>query len=539
MKRLIHTSLFILIGSCFSLGYGQQKLSGSYNMIISRQIVSHEDFTITVAENGDIQAEADVDSGPNKLHTITKASKLKPESFQFTLPNHAGSTVTFKGNTAKISITGQEDREVNTQATVILENGLWHQLIFLLKQYDLARGGSQSFLAFLPSQAAEIKLELERTGTPSIQVKSDHVATETYRISTSQGLVFDIWADKDRVPLVISVPSQNLKVVRTGSEDLAAVLIPERKALPKVSNFTSEEVNFANGDVKLAGTLTLPKTGKAPFPAAVIITGSGSQDRDGATGVFDLYRLVAESLSNAGVAVLRADDRGVGKSVMADPKRPTSYRDLINDSRAAFEFLAQRNDIDKNRIALVGHSEGAETALTIAAEDPRIAAIVLLGAAAHPVDRIALEQSLYQAAMQRLMDPADRKSLPELAQVILQRFETARKETTPVSAPDPNAWFREHIHSDPTALAQRVKCPVLILNGERDALVLPHNAIELAQALVAAGNKQVRVRIFRNLTHTFTAASVERNAPDEDLVTVSPEVLDTVSTWTSKTLAGH
>ena len=539
MKISIRIQMFVLmlaLGS-LSVARGQQKLSGSYTMTIASQIVAQEKFTLLLDPSGSLEAEADVESGVNKIHTVTKATKTGPKSFSFTVPNQAGSTVIFNGNTAKISTTGQPDREVNTQANVVLENGLWHQLVFLLKQYDAGRAGSQSFIAFLPSQASELKIQLERTESPTVDVKGNHVATEHYRATTSQGLTIDLWTDNDRVPLVISVPTQNVKVVRTGSEELAELLVPKPKPSAKVNNFTSEEVNFTNGDVRLAGTLTLPKTGKAPFPAAVIISGSGGQDRDGTTGVFNLYKLLAESLSNAGVAVLRADDRGVGKSVMTDPKRPTSYRDLITDSRAAFEYLMQRSEIDKTRIALVGHSEGAETALTIAAEDPRIAAIVLLAGSSRPVDRVALEQSIYQAAMLHTTDLNDPNSLPDFARKILQRFDAARNEKTPVSGPDPDAWFREHIKSDPSLLARQVKCPVLILNGERDALVLAHNAIELGQALIAGGNKQVRLRIFPNLTHTFTSASVDRTEAADQLINVSAEVLQTVSEWASKTLS--
>jgi len=541
MKISIRIQMFALILALGSLSVtqAQQKLSGSYTMTIGPQMIAQETFTITLDANGGMEAEADVQSGPNKVHTVTKATKAGPQSFAFTVPDQPDTTVTFSGGSAKISTKGKPDREVNTQATVVLENGLWHQIIFLLKQYDAARGGSQTFNAFLPSQTAELQIQLERTETPTVDVKGYHVATEHYRATTSQGVIIELWTDNDRVPLVIGVPTQNVKVVRTGSEALAEVLLPKSTPPTKVETFTSEEVNFANGDVKLAGTLTLPKTGKGPFPAAVIISGSGSQDRDGMMGVFNLYKLVAESLSNAGVAVLRADDRGVGKSVMPDLKRPTSYRDLINDSRAAFEYLTQRGEIDKTRIALVGHSEGAETALTIASEDPRVAAIVLLAGSARPVDRVALEQSIYQAALQRPIDPNDSNSLSAISQTILQRFDVARNEKAPASGPDRDAWFREHLNSDPSALARRVKCPVLILNGERDALVLAHNAIELAQALIAGGNKQVRLRIFPNLTHVFTPASLEKNAPSDQSVIVSAEMLQTVSEWASKILSSH
>ncbi len=542
MKISIRIQMFVLIFALGSLSVtsAQQKLSGAYTTSIASQKIAEETYTVTMdATSGAIEAQADVQAGLNKVHAVTKATKNGPQSFAFTLPDKTGTTVTFSGGSAKISTTGQKDREVNSQATVVLENGLWHQLIFLLKQYDAAHGGSQPFIAFVPSQSSELKIQLERTETPTVDVKGNQVATERYRVSTNQGITIDLWTDKDRVPLVIGVQAQNVKVVRKGSEELAEVLLPKSTEPAKVENFTSEEVNFVNGDVKLAGTLTVPKTGKSPFPAAVIITGSGSQDRDGMMGVFNLYKLMAESLSNAGVAVLRADDRGVGKSVMADPKRPTSYRDLINDSRVAFEYLMQRGEIDKTRIALVGHSEGAETALTIASEDPRVAAIVLLAGSARPVDRVALEQSLYQAALQRPIDPNDTNSLPAISQTILQRFDAARNEKAPASGPDPNAWFREHINSDPSALARRVNCPVLILNGERDAQVLAHNAIELAQALIGGGNKQVRLRIFPNLTHVFTPASLEKNAPSDQAVIVSAEMLQTVSEWASKTLSGH
>jgi uncharacterized protein len=406
----------------------------------------------------------------------------------------------------------------------------------LLKQYDSAVGGAQTFKAFLPSQASEFRITLEATDAPHFEIKGTSVTTQHYRIMTAQGLVIEAWAGSDRVPMVISIPMQNVQVVRTGPEELADAIFGKSKT--NASNFTSEEVTFANGDVKLAGTVTIPKSGKAFYPAAVIITGSGGQDRDGAVGLFNLYKLIAERLSNAGVAVLRADDRGIGQSVMPDPKRPTSYRDLINDSRAAFEYLTQRPKIDKARIALVGHSEGSEMALTIAAEDSRVAAIVLLAGTSRPVDRVAVEQSIYQAALQEPIDPGDLSKMPELARMVIARFESARTEKAPASGADPNAWFRDHLASDPAAIAKRVKCPVLILNDERDALVLAHNAIELAQALTSSGNKQVRLRILPNLTHLFTPVSVDKNGPPEQATVVSQEMLQTVSDWASKVLLG-
>src|SRR5262249_60780153 len=105
-----------------------------------------------------------------------------------------------------------------------------------------------------------------------------------------------------------------------------------------------------------------------------------------------------EELSAQGVGVLRHDDRGVGKSSM--PKTATSYRDLINDSKAAVEYLRSRKEIDPHRIVLIGHSEGGTTATIIASEDSKIAAIALFaGTMGANFDQLFLEQTIYQLTL--------------------------------------------------------------------------------------------------------------------------------------------
>jgi pimeloyl-ACP methyl ester carboxylesterase len=429
----------------------------------------------------------------------------------------------------KVRAAGQPEREVAGRPSALLENGVWHHFIFLLAQYDAARGGRQSFEAFLPGQALAFNISLERDASPSFDVKGRRVATEHWRAATDLGLEFEIWADAARTPLVIGIPSQRVKVVRGGSEELAEVIMPPAPKTATTSPdapYTSEEAEFTNGGQKLAGTLTLPKTGVAPFPAAVIISGSGSQDRDGAA-VADLYRLIAEKLSSGGVAVLRVDDRGSGRSPM--PTKGTSYRDLVNDSRAAFEYLLTRREIDKARVALVGHSEGAETAALIAAEDQRVGAVALLAGTSRPVDAVVVEQALFQLALAGPVDPSDRMKLPAVSRQLAEAFERAKAKPAE-SAGDNLAWFREHAANDPAATVRRVRVPVLILNGERDALVLPHHAVELARSLADAGNKRTTLRIFPNLTHVFTPSGLDAAARGKT-GEVSPEVLQALQTW--------
>jgi uncharacterized protein len=289
--------------------------------------------------------------------------------------------------------------------------------------------------------------------------------------------------------------------------------------------FSSEEVSFPNGEISLAGTLTLPKNDKKSFPAIVIISGSGGQDRDG-SALFNLYKQIAESLSQAGVAVLRVDDRGVGKSTIVQEKAAeTSYRDLISDSRAAFNYLTTRKEIDKTKIGLLGHSEGAETAMTIAAEDNRVAAIILLSGSSRPVDQILLEQELFQRASQETADTSDSTKRLPIVQNLVKFFEDAKLSE---NANNPRlAWFRDHLASNPRELAQKIKCPVLIVQGERDALILAYHSIELANAFQKGGNKQVRLRILPNLTHIFTPVTENRGEASK----ISEELLQTLQDW--------
>ncbi len=503
-------------------------LSGIYITYVSDQAFGVDNYTFTINADGSTQSQSDGNFGPSKFKTTTKAEHNKPVNFTVTTES-GGLQADFAGEIVKITITGQPVKEVKAQPAVLLENGVWHHFLFLFAQYDAARSGPQTFNAFVPSQGVAFTLNLERLDSPIFTVNGRQLTTEHFRARTSLGLMFEIWTDSSRVPLFIQVAAQQVKIVRKGSEALAELISPPApKSVPSVNDpYLTEEVTFQNGDQRL-------KNGSAPFPAVVIISGSGSQDRDG-TSVANLYRLVAEHLSANGVAVLRADDRGAGKSI---PTKGGSYRDLINDTKAAFDFLLKRPEIDRSKIALAGHSEGAETALTIAAEDLRVAAIMLLAGTSRSIDRVVIEQTLYGIALQTPISPTDSARFPDIVRVLTKNFEEVKANPKAADpAHDNLAWFREHAQSDPIALAQRVRVPVLILNGERDGNVLPYHALELAQTLAKSGNKHVLLRIFPNLTHVFTPSQIDKTVTDAQAGQVSVEFLELVQTWASNVLA--
>jgi dipeptidyl aminopeptidase/acylaminoacyl peptidase len=536
VKRSIYPILAFILLLAGGIQAQQPKVStGTYTTYISDQVFGVENYTLTTNADGSTQSQSDGNFGPSKFKTTTKAERNRPVTFTVTA-NGGTLQADFGGEVVKITVPGQPAKDLKAQPTVLIENGVWHHFLFLFAQYDPARKGPQGFNAFVPSQGVAFTLNLELLDSPNFKVNGQQVTTERFRASTSLGLSFEIWTDPAHVPLFIQVPEQHLKIVRKGSEALAELISPP-PANPVTSvndPYTTEEVSFQNGEQKLVGTLTIPKSGAAPFPAVVIISGSGPQDRDGSV-VANLYRLVAEHISANGVAVLRVDDRGVGKSIPV--QKGTSYRDLINDSKAAFEFLFKRPDIDRQKIALAGHSEGALTAIVIAAEDPRVAAIILLAGGSRSLDRILSEQALNLRALSAPVNPADKTGQSAIVTQLENVFTEIKSNPKPTDpANDPLAYFRQHLEIDPLVFARRVKVPVLILNGERDDNVLPYHALELAQAMAGSGNRQVLLRIFPNLTHVFTPSTRDKAVTGAQAGEVSPEVLDLLQRWAADVL---
>lgn len=521
---LVFLSVFIFNGQTFA----QMKDSGTYIVYVGEKAVAEENYAAEKLAGGAVKIVSKV--GTTTYITTTKDDK--PVEFAIEQNGAKVLTTTFSGGEAKAVVGDQAAKIVKTDATVVTENNVWSNFINLLAQYDRKKGGAQNFAAFLPSQSLNLSVVLEKSETKDFKLNNQTVSLAKYKlVHTKSGLELMIWADDANVPYLIEIPSQNAQIVRKGFESLREMTVAPRVELKTFAGeFTSEEVSFPNRENTLAGTLTLPKNDKKIFPAIVIISGSGSQDRDGSE-LFNLYKQIAENLSKTGVAVLRVDDRGTGKSTIDMKKAAeTSYRDLVSDSRAAFDYLTTRKEIDRAKIGFLGHSEGAETALTVASEDKRVAAIVLLAGASQPVSQVVSEQEIYQRALRETIDAADKTKVSPASQNLTNLFEAANK---PENAGEKRlAWFREHAASNPSLLAARVKCPVLIVQGERDALVLAHHSIELARALANGGNKNVSLRIVPNQTHVF--ASISENAPEASKI--SEEMLRTLQNWAAANL---
>ena len=333
--------------------------------------------------------------------------------------------------------------------------------------------------------------------------------------------------------LGMRVPAQNVVVDAIDPRAAGAVgtAAPPNYHPPAGAPYAAEDVRVPTpGGFALAGTLTRPTGVPGPVPVVVTIAGSGPHDRDEATaGVpgYALFRQLADTLGRRGIAVLRLDDRGVGASGGAFAG--ATSRDLADDVRAALTWLraraGTRGDVDARRLALIGHSEGGMIAPMVAADDPGVAALVLLAGQAYTGQRVSEFQQ--REAIAARFPAAQRDSAYAANQAGLRVLLAA------------NPWARFWWSYDPLTAARRVHAPVLVLQGATDRQVTPEQADTLAAAFRAGGDRDVTVRVFPDIDHLFLsdvsgapagyAALPSKAAP--------PEVLGVVADWLAARLA--
>jgi pimeloyl-ACP methyl ester carboxylesterase len=301
--------------------------------------------------------------------------------------------------------------------------------------------------------------------------------------------------------------------------------------------------------VTLACTLTVPR-GKGPFPGAVLITGSGAQDRDEAVGQRRPFQVLADDLARRGVAVLRCDDRGFAKST-GDFGSATSL-DFSQDTESEAAFLRARHEIDPGRVGLIGHSEGGMIAPMVAARDPKIAFIVLMAGPGAPVREL---MSAQRAAVAKVngVDPEviarNGAEFAKLDQAVIEATSSGAAEaavTRIMQADTPampagavglqakyfsSPWYRFFIAYDPRIALARVKVPILAINGSKDVQVVPGvNLPPIREATKA--NLDATVVELPGLNHLFQTA--ETGSPREyDRIeeSIAPLAVQTIGDW--------
>jgi hypothetical protein len=315
--------------------------------------------------------------------------------------------------------------------------------------------------------------------------------------------------------------------------------------------YRAEEVTVANaaGQSVLAGTLTVPD-GKGPFPAVVLISGSGAQNRDEEIFGHKPFLVLADHLTRRGIAVLRYDDRGVGKST--GTLASATSEDFAGDAWAAWQALRSRPEIDPKRIGLLGHSEGGLIAPMLAAAHPEIAFVVMVGGPGVTGEQILLAQA---AAIMKASGAPDAAAAANTA-MQKQVFAILREETSmariaerigaiPAGSKEASAalvkqaaspWMRFFVLYDPAPVLAKVRCPVLAIGAELDLQVLPEqNLPAIEAALKRSGNLDATVVRLPGLNHLLQPAKTGLPAEYAQIeVTIAPAALDLLTAWIQK-----
>ncbi|HKF24888.1 MAG TPA: alpha/beta hydrolase, partial [Candidatus Acidoferrum sp.] len=319
--------------------------------------------------------------------------------------------------------------------------------------------------------------------------------------------------------------------------------------------YAAEEVSFPSGGGKetLKGTLTIPP-GAGPFAAALLVGGSGPSDRDGTIAGHKPFLVLADLLTRKGIAVLRYDKRGAGEAAGG-----ATLADFASDALAALAYLKARKEVDRKRVGIVGNSEGGILAAEVALRSEDLDWLVLLATPATTGETTLLRQSELVARTGGLPEEqiARSQQFDRLAYAAVREEKSAARlrerlnslvEKSGLSASMPPAaldaqirlmtapWFREYLDLNPAPVFEKIRCPVLALNGDRDLQVDADETVPLLrQAYEKSGNKDFTVLEIQGVNHLFQRAQSGSPALYGAIEeTMAPEVQNAISGWVAR-----
>lgn len=326
--------------------------------------------------------------------------------------------------------------------------------------------------------------------------------------------------------------------------------------------YRSEEVTFENkkAGISLAGTLTLPQIGNN-FPVAILITGSGKQNRDEEMLGHKPFLVISDYLTRNGIAVLRYNDRGMAPST-GNFNLATSA-DFAQDVASAIEYLKTRKEINRKKIGLIGHSEGGMIAPMVASMSGDVNFIVLLAGPGIKGDELMLRQKslieekmgynqmqvessrlfmkgIYDIITASTSDTATlRDSVANYVEAKLGSLYKEKLSATIEQITTP--WFIYFLRFTPSVYLSQVKCPVLALNGSKDLQVpAKENLAGIRAGIESGGNKRVTIMELENLNHLFQECTTGLPSEYGNIEqTCSPKMLEVLKDWIASVTSSH
>lgn len=422
-----------------------------------------------------------------------------------------------------------------TPDAIVLPNAFLGSYVALARRVAGQKVGTVWTGYIAPQGEVSIKLDgvfAEKIDTPQRSIAATRHALTVTSPPPSGVVQMSLWTDASGAMLRMSVPSQTLELAR---EDIASAAARTTAfSLP-----TDEAVRIPASGFGLAASMAKPAGASARLPAVVLVAGSGPTDRDSTVAGVPILGQLAGELVAAGFLVVRYDKRGIGQS--GGRGETATLTDYAEDVRAVVAWLDKRKDVDKKRIAVVGHSEGAWIALTVAARDKRVAAVALVAGASTSGGDLVLEQQRH--ALEHLKTPEAEKQ----AKIDLQKriHAATLKSGGWEGVPDElrrvadTPWFQSFLSFDPARVMKDVRQPMLIVQGELDTQVPPHHADRLADLARTRKHKTtVDVAKVPGVNHLLVPAKTGEVDEYPFLLEkkIAPAAASAIATWLAKAL---
>ncbi len=294
--------------------------------------------------------------------------------------------------------------------------------------------------------------------------------------------------------------------------------------------FTESEVTVGSGEWKLPGTLTVPK-GAGPFPAVVLVHGSGPNDRDETIAANKPFKDLALGLASQGIAVLRYDKRTKvyhERLIAANPAHFTVKEETIDDALAAADLLRHSDRIDPKRIFVLGHSLGGMLIPRIGKADPELAGLIVMAGATGPLEDAMMEQITYLASLKGTLSAEDKKQIEDYRRQVA-KVKNLTADSPPVLGVPASYWL-DLRNYHPVEAAKSLTQPLLIIQGGRDYQVTTEQYDAWVKAL--SGKPNVTFKLYPNLNHLFMEGK-SKSVPEEynKRGPIPQYVIDDVAHW--------
>ncbi len=420
--------------------------------------------------------------------------------------------------------------------TIVLSNVFFGSYAALGARLVEAEVGTE-ILAYIAPQA-EIPIAVTAVADEQIETPQRAFAVRRFSLTfrnPNGEVTASLWIEPSGAFVRLSVPAQTLEIAR---DDVAS-------AASRMSAFSiegDETVMVPGNGFNIAATVTRAPSAKGRLPAVVLIGGSGPADRDGTIAGIPVLGQVARDLVAAGFVVVRYDKRGVGQS--GGRAETATLLDYAEDARAVVNYLRKerRDDVDRRRIAVLGHSEGAWVAMQLAAREKNVAALVMVAGASDTGGALVLEQQQHLLGVMKV-EAAEKKAKADLqTRINLAATGNGTWDDVPpeLRAQADTPWFASYLAFDPAKLMKDVRQPLLIVQGELDTQVPPHHAERLAE-LARARRRQVAEEVVTvpGVNHLLVPATTGEVSEYASLGgrEVSSSATSAIARWLTTTLA--